>query len=127
MSYIQLGTTLNSNGWQKNVACQSCSLSFRNDSIYINSSSSATSFFFVYAQVVFRRPVSHGWSVALVRGASEFRKERIEAQVPVAATKEAGSVWMGKILILSGGDSVRLNITGNFKRDETIWGAFQLG
>ncbi|XP_015259434.1 PREDICTED: uncharacterized protein LOC107104041 [Cyprinodon variegatus] len=110
-------------GWQEHVVCASCSLSLHQNSIYI-SNSSARSRFFIYAQVVFRRQKKHGLSVKLIRNPSPGKKEKTEAEVPAA--EAGGLVWMGRIVSLNGGDSVRLNITGEYERDKTFWGAFQL-
>ncbi|XP_038161133.1 uncharacterized protein LOC119796581 [Cyprinodon tularosa] len=122
-SYIELETNLDDPGWQEHVVCASCSLSLHQNSIYI-SNSSARSRFFIYAQVVFRRQKKHGLSVKLIRNPSPGKKEKTEAEVPAA--EAGGLVWMGRIVSLNGGDSVRLNITGEYERDKTFWGAFQL-
>ncbi|XP_021167315.2 lymphotoxin-alpha [Fundulus heteroclitus] len=127
-SYIELETSwVDSNHvpdheWTARITCASCSLYLHQDSIYMNSSSPARSHFFIYAQVVFSKPEKGDRSVKLVRNPSPGRKEKVEAEV----TAGARSVWLGRIVTLTGGDSVSLNISGKYQRDETFWGAFQL-
>uniref|UniRef100_A0A3Q2TSN6 TNF family profile domain-containing protein n=1 Tax=Fundulus heteroclitus TaxID=8078 RepID=A0A3Q2TSN6_FUNHE len=108
--------------WTARITCASCSLYLHQDSIYMNRSSPARSHFFIYAQVVFSKPEKGDRSVKLVRNPSPGRKEKVEAEV----TAGARSVWLGRIVTLTGGDSVSLNISGKYQRDETFWGAFQL-
>lgn len=37
-----------------------------------------------------------------------------------------GSVWVAKIVSLTEGDSVRLDIIGDILTENTFWGAYQL-
>ncbi|MEQ2307070.1 hypothetical protein AMECASPLE_014414 [Ameca splendens] len=108
--------------WREHVTCESCSLSFHDNCIYVNNGT-ARSLFFIYAQVVFKKHVTPYWCVKLIRNGSTGKSEKVEAQVRGAASK---LVWMGRIITLTGGDSVTLNITGEYQNEETFWGAFQL-
>ncbi|MED6241841.1 hypothetical protein ATANTOWER_028413, partial [Ataeniobius toweri] len=121
-SYIELETTTIDLEWQEHVTCESCSLSFHDNCIYVNNGT-ARSLFFIYAQVVFKKREKPRWSVKLIRNGSIGKSEKVEAQVLGAASR---LVWMGRIITLTGGDSVTLNITGEYQNEETFWGAFQL-
>ncbi|XP_054878889.1 uncharacterized protein LOC129353567 [Poeciliopsis prolifica] len=125
-SYIQLETHFSKDSWVERVSCGSCSLSLQQDSICFNSSRPESSHFFFYAQVVFRKNQMHKLrpSVMLIRNASENPKKEEMVLASVSAAGE--SVWLGKMVILTEGDSVRLNITGEFLRGDSFWGAFQL-
>ncbi|PWA28204.1 hypothetical protein CCH79_00018546 [Gambusia affinis] len=125
-SYIELETDFSKDAWKERVTCESCSLCLHQDAVYVNSSSLERSIFFFYAQVVFRKNLTHNLpsSVTLIRNATKYPKkdERVLVSVPAAGE----SVWLGKMVILTGGDSVRLSITGEYLRGDSFWGAFQL-
>ncbi|XP_008429261.1 lymphotoxin-alpha [Poecilia reticulata] len=123
-SYIELETHFRENVWMKHVACESCSLCLHQDSIYVNSSRHERALFFFYAQVVFRKNLTHN-HVMLIRNATEYPKKD-ERVLVTGESMAVGSVWLGKMVTLTGGDSVRLSITGEYSRTESFWGAFQL-
>uniref|UniRef100_A0A3B5PV66 TNF family profile domain-containing protein n=1 Tax=Xiphophorus maculatus TaxID=8083 RepID=A0A3B5PV66_XIPMA len=112
--------------WTEHVACASCSLCLHQDAIYVNSSSLESSLFFFYAHVAFRKNTTHNLpsSVMLIRNATKYPKkdERVLVAVPAAGE----SVWLGKMVTLTGGDSVRLRITREYLKGDSFWGAFQL-
>uniref|UniRef100_A0A3B3UKS5 TNF family profile domain-containing protein n=1 Tax=Poecilia latipinna TaxID=48699 RepID=A0A3B3UKS5_9TELE len=116
--------TLTEDVWTTHVACESCSLSLLQNCIYFNSSSHERSHFFFYAQVVFRKNLTHNL-VMLIRNASEYAKKDERILVRGGSATVEG-VWLGKMVTLTGGDSVRLNITGEYSRTHSFWGAFQL-
>ncbi|XP_061573949.1 uncharacterized protein LOC133440643 [Cololabis saira] len=119
-SYIELVKSLDGGSWDPPLRCERCSLLLLNNSIH----STARSVYFVYAQVsVSVRKQHQAKSVALVRDATPYKKAKTLVKVPTVA---GGSVWLGKMVRLAKGDSVSLNIAGEFQRDDTYWGAFQL-
>ncbi|KAG7474484.1 Tumor necrosis factor beta [Solea senegalensis] len=124
LSYIQLIKSLDGHSWEKSLACPSCSLSLRNDSIHCTKDS----LYFLYAQVTFtNRPKNpnHTRSVILKRNPTFGRPLRklVEGRFP--ATTES-SVWVAKIVPLMDGDSVSLVTSDDFLKDSTFWGAYQL-
>ncbi|XP_027866188.1 lymphotoxin-alpha [Xiphophorus couchianus] len=125
-SYIELETHFGKDAWREHVACASCSLCLHQDAIYVNSSSLESSLFFFYAHVAFRKNTTHNLpsSVMLIRNATKYPKkdERVLVAVPAAGE----SVWLGKMVTLTGGDSVRLRITREYLKGDSFWGAFQL-
>ncbi|XP_014873712.1 uncharacterized protein LOC106936962 [Poecilia latipinna] len=123
-SYIELERHFSEDVWTTHVACESCSLSLLQNCIYFNSSSHERSHFFFYAQVVFRKNLTHNL-VMLIRNASEYAKKDERILVRGGSATVEG-VWLGKMVTLTGGDSVRLNITGEYSRTHSFWGAFQL-
>uniref|UniRef100_A0A3B5L540 TNF family profile domain-containing protein n=1 Tax=Xiphophorus couchianus TaxID=32473 RepID=A0A3B5L540_9TELE len=123
---MTLGIIMSHNAWREHVACASCSLCLHQDAIYVNSSSLESSLFFFYAHVAFRKNTTHNLpsSVMLIRNATKYPKkdERVLVAVPAAGE----SVWLGKMVTLTGGDSVRLRITREYLKGDSFWGAFQL-
>ncbi|XP_070767887.1 LOW QUALITY PROTEIN: lymphotoxin-alpha [Enoplosus armatus] len=123
LSYIQLIRSPDNRSWQNSARCHSCSLDLRDGSIYCTESS----LYFIYAQVTFsKHPMNRkAKSVILRRNATFGRsmKKLVEGTFPQTT---AGSVWVGKIVSLTEGDSVSLDITDDFLTDNTFWGAYQL-
>ncbi|XP_033968651.1 uncharacterized protein LOC117468568 isoform X1 [Trematomus bernacchii] len=126
-SYIQLIMFHHNDSWQEAPpSCRSCPLSLSNESIHFKKSST----YFIYAQVNFRKPKHLGRgqrSVTLKRNPTNGRGELVLVEGTFPETT-VGSVWVGKIVNLSKGDSVSLEITAEFAKDSqlTFWGAFQL-
>nr|XP_020500129.2 uncharacterized protein LOC109992006 [Labrus bergylta] len=120
-SYIQL--IKYGGSWQAEHSCESCSLELRENSIHC----SQTSLYFLYAQVTFSRhpKTSLTKTVILKRNASSYISKKILVEGTFRNTTE-GSVWVGKIVSLTKGDSISLDITDDFLTDSTFWGAYQL-
>ncbi|XP_034467857.1 uncharacterized protein LOC117777292 isoform X1 [Hippoglossus hippoglossus] len=121
-SFIQLMKSLN-NTWVESPECPSCSLVLSNDSILCRKNS----LYLIYAQVTFyeHQSKSQAKSVILKRDATigKVMRKLVEGTFP--STTE-GSVWVAKIVNLMKGDSVSLDVTDDFRRDSTFWGAYQL-
>ncbi|XP_076592869.1 lymphotoxin-alpha [Chaetodon auriga] len=107
-SYIELVRSTGKDSWQTSDSCDSCSLVLRDNTIYFKKAS----IYFIYAQVTFskhqkRNQTNH---VILKRNPSFGRttKKLIEGTFP--HTMES-SVWVAKVVRLTEGDSVSLNIT----------------
>lgn len=109
--------------WEHLDSCDSCFLVLHNDSIHCKKDG----LYFIYSQVTFSEltvsPPPR--SVILIRNARPGRrlKKLVEGSF---SHKQEGSVWVAKIVKLSEGDSFSINITGDFLRQSTFWGAFQL-
>uniref|UniRef100_A0A3Q3END9 TNF family profile domain-containing protein n=1 Tax=Kryptolebias marmoratus TaxID=37003 RepID=A0A3Q3END9_KRYMA len=109
--------------WVEDLSCASCSLILKNNSIYCNRTGSAPAPYFIYAQVVFKKS-GQARSVTLIRNASSSGKsQRNLVEVPAPAE---GSVWLGKIIKLTDGESISLQIHGEYRKENTFWGGFQL-
>lgn len=54
---------------------------------------------------------------------SQSEKMLVEGIFPSTAE---GSVWVSRAIKLKKGDTVRINITGDFLTDISYWGAFEL-
>ncbi|XP_032374912.1 lymphotoxin-alpha [Etheostoma spectabile] len=123
-SHIQLQKSMD-NHWQVTLPrCLSCSLVLLNDSIHCNDSG----LYFIYAQVTFNKPKeSQTKLVTLKRNATLGRKQKTLVEGTFPNTTE-GTVWVAKTVSLTAGDSVSLNIKGDFLKDSTLtfWGAYQL-
>ncbi|KAL7394148.1 hypothetical protein ABVT39_021384 [Epinephelus coioides] len=125
-SYIQLVKPSKSQPWQdSDKRCTSCSLILHNDSIYCTESG----LYFMYAQVTFSKLQKKNQTVSVIlkRNASFGKSEKhlVEGTFP---NTTVGPVWVAKMVSLTVGDSVSLNITDDFLTDSalTFWGAFQL-
>ncbi|XP_023141980.2 uncharacterized protein LOC111579092 [Amphiprion ocellaris] len=118
-SYIQLMKSGKDQYWEESPGCDSCSLVLRNDSIYCKKKS----WYFIYAQVTFRK-THQSKSVVLKRNEvfGKSMKKLAEGTCPL----EEGFVWVARIVSLTEGDSVSLEISGDILKDSTVWGAFQL-
>ncbi|XP_030250397.1 lymphotoxin-alpha [Sparus aurata] len=120
-SFIQLH--MHRDSWEHLDSCDSCFLVLHNDSIHCKKDG----LYFIYSQVTFSEltvsPPPR--SVILIRNARPGRrlKKLVEGSF---SHKQEGSVWVAKIVKLSEGDSFSINITGDFLRQSTFWGAFQL-
>ncbi|XP_049438822.1 uncharacterized protein LOC125892706 [Epinephelus fuscoguttatus] len=126
LSYIQLVKPSKSQPWQDLYKrCTSCSLILQNDSIHCTENG----LYFMYAQVTFSKlqKKSQTVSVILKRNAS-FGKSEIHLVEGTFPNTTVGPVWVAKMVSLTVGDSVSLNITDDFLTDTmlTFWGAFQL-
>ncbi len=103
--------------------CHSCSLLLHDNSILCKTDG----LFFIYAQVTFSKHPKKNLtkSVILKRNAvlGKTVKKLVEGTFP--HTTE-GSVWVAKIVSLTNGDSISLDITDDFLTDSTFWGAYQL-
>ncbi|XP_069393351.1 lymphotoxin-alpha [Paralichthys olivaceus] len=122
-SFIQLIKSVTDDSWQEAPPCRSSSLALRNNSIHCQKNS----LYFIYAQVTFtvHHNTSGAKSVILVRNPTVGRRKKKLVVGTFPGTTE-GSVWVGKIVHLVEGDSVSLNITDDFLKDNTFWGAYQL-
>ncbi|XP_068591933.1 lymphotoxin-alpha [Cebidichthys violaceus] len=126
LSYIQLIKTVGNPSWQNSPPrCQSCSLVLRNDSIHCTKSSH----YFLYAQVTFTEPrkKSQTKSVILKINPSFGRVVKVLVEGIFPDITE-GSVWVANVVRLTEGDSVSLDIEGEFKTQSssTFWGAYEL-
>ncbi|KAF3839514.1 hypothetical protein F7725_018231 [Dissostichus mawsoni] len=95
-----------------------------NDSIHFKERST----YFIYAQVNFRKHHGKGQrSVTLKRNPTNGRGELVLVEGTFPETT-VGSVWVSKLVNLSEGDSVSLEIRAEINKDSqfTFWGAFQL-
>ncbi|XP_051263055.1 uncharacterized protein LOC127367333 isoform X2 [Dicentrarchus labrax] len=124
-SYIQL-ISPDMHSWQNDIQtpkCQSCHLDLRDNFIFCMKDS----LYFIYAQVTFSKHAnkSQSKSVILKKNASFGRRERILVEGTLPHTTE-GSVWVAKIVKLTEGDSVSINITDYFRTYSTFWGAYEL-
>lgn len=115
--------TASDNPWQELPGCQSCTLVLQGNSILCKKDS----LYFIYAQVTFSKHPKKNQtkSVILKRNPAHGKsvKKLVEGTFP--HTTE-GSVWVAKIVSLTEGDSVSLDITDDFLTDNTFWGAYQL-
>ncbi|XP_034554276.1 uncharacterized protein LOC117823262 [Notolabrus celidotus] len=122
-SFIQLIKSQDSRSWTAEHECESCSLDLRNDSIHCRQ----TSLYFLYAQVTFsRHPKNNKTKSVIVKRNASFgmsRKKLVEGTFPITTQ---GSVWVAKIVSLTEGDSISLDITDDFLTETTFWGAYQL-
>ncbi|KAM9722951.1 uncharacterized protein ACNS7B_018506 [Menidia menidia] len=131
-SFIQLTSYEQQNSWENLQPDKSdrCSLCLRGNGLL----STGGGHFFVYAQVAFGGP---GEAVLTRRPAGRRRKPVVLLQLVATATGAmatgamatggaAGPVWGAKLARLGPGDSLRLNITGDYERENTYWGAFQI-
>ncbi|XP_068613552.1 lymphotoxin-alpha [Brachionichthys hirsutus] len=104
-------------------SCDSCVLVLRDDSIHCT----AKGLYFLYAQVTFNKypKTRRDMSVIIIQNAQFGKSERtlVEGSYPKTM---GGSVWVANVVNLSQGDSISINITGDFLSDNTYWGAFQL-
>ncbi|XP_036930654.1 lymphotoxin-alpha [Acanthopagrus latus] len=119
LSYIQLYKPGDS--WKDLESCDSCFLVLHNNSIHCMEDS----LYFIYSQVTFSKLSHPPRSVILIKNARPGRHLKKLVEGSFSHTLE-GSVWVAKIVRLRKGDSVSINITGDFRRDSTFWGAFQL-
>ncbi|XP_068425878.1 lymphotoxin-alpha [Clinocottus analis] len=125
VSYIQLTKTLENSSWHNpGPRCPSCSLYLRNDSIHCTKSS----LYFFYAQVTFHKlQKSQTKSVILKKNPTSGTEIKILVEGTFPPTTE-GSVWVANIVSLTEGDSVSLDIKGDFLKNHmsTFWGAYEL-
>ncbi|XP_073341857.1 lymphotoxin-alpha [Pagrus major] len=118
LSYIQLYKHHDS--WKASDSCDSCSLVLRNDSIHCKKES----LYLIYSQVTFSKD-DQPKSVILIRNARPgiSLKKLVQGTFP---HEPEGSLWVAKIVKLSKGDSVSIDIKGEIRRESTFWGAFEL-
>ncbi|KAM7421414.1 hypothetical protein PAMA_015510 [Pampus argenteus] len=132
LSYIQLKPAYNSttatgqkdkHTWEIFLPeCDSCSLTLHNNHIYCTENS----LYFLYAQVTFSKNLkTEKYSVTLIRNAAFGKIPKTLVGGIFPHTTE-WSVWVAKIVSLDEGDSVTLNISGDFLTEDTFWGAYQL-
>ncbi|KAG7216542.1 hypothetical protein INR49_002029 [Caranx melampygus] len=122
LSYIQLDKSA-TGSWEVSHGVQFSILFLRNDSIHFTK----TGLYFIYAQVTFTKheSKSHMKSVILIRNEREGKQMKTLAEGTFPSTCES-SVWVAKIVKLSGGDSVSLNVTDQVLVQNTFWGAYQI-
>ncbi|XP_054638030.1 lymphotoxin-alpha [Dunckerocampus dactyliophorus] len=122
-SYIELMKFSDKRRWQKcSPTCDPCTLALRDDSIQ----SAKDGVYFLYAHVTFAKGASSkAKSVIVTRNATGGKSTRklVEGTFPNTTT---GSVWVAKMVRLQEGDSVSVNISGDFLTEDTFWGAFEL-
>lgn len=120
---LNLLTASDRESWQPSQRCDSCFLKERNDSILCGKNG----LYLIYAQVTFSSLSSpeKPKSVILIRNArlGRDKKTLVEGTFPHASKS---SVWVAKIITLKDDDSISINITGDFLRDITYWGAVEL-
>ncbi|KAM7383042.1 hypothetical protein PAMP_002729 [Pampus punctatissimus] len=131
LSYIQLKPEYNRTSAAKNKhfwkvykpECDSCSLTLHDNYIHCTENS----LYFLYAQVTFSKHLTENYSksVTLIRNATFGKRNKTLVGGTFPYTTE-GSVWVAKIVSLDEGDSVSLNISGDFLTEHTFWGAYQL-
>uniref|UniRef100_A0A3B3CJL0 TNF family profile domain-containing protein n=1 Tax=Oryzias melastigma TaxID=30732 RepID=A0A3B3CJL0_ORYME len=107
------------NSWKASLKSEPSTLYVNQDSIY----SKRKSHYFVYAQVTFKNGDSSQRSVILQRNGTAGKQLRVLAEARGSA---GSSVWVGKIIKLAENDSISLNISGTFKKENTFWGVYQL-
>lgn len=112
-----------SSSWQEFHTGGSCSLHQLEGYIHCRKSS----LYFLYAQVAFAKHPSESQSKAVILlrnpGYGKGLKKLAEGTFP--PTTE-GSVWVANVVRLKEGDTISINITGEFLSDITLWGAFEL-
>uniref|UniRef100_A0A3Q2XL75 THD domain-containing protein n=1 Tax=Hippocampus comes TaxID=109280 RepID=A0A3Q2XL75_HIPCM len=104
--------------------CDRCTLALRNDSILFGQDG----VYFLYAHVTFTEQSirgGRGKSVIVTRNATSGKSVRKLAEGSFPAATH-GSVWVAKMVRLQEGDSVSINISGDFLTEDTFWGAFQI-
>ncbi|XP_061920145.1 lymphotoxin-alpha isoform X3 [Entelurus aequoreus] len=123
-SYIQLMKSSSSHPWVTGPpSCDPCTLTLRDDSIQ----SAKDGVYFLYVHVTFTKGLrsSKDKSVVLTRNATSGKSTRKLVEGTFPATTH-GSVWVANMVRLQEGDSVSVNISGDFLTEETFWGAFEL-
>lgn len=115
-------STAEGSSWVDSLSCDSCFLTWQNDSILCKKDG----LYFLYAQVAFRRdsPKTNSKVVLLIRYRSHGQSEKKIVEGTYASTTE--SVWVSKVIELRKGDRVKINITGSILHDPSYWGAFEL-
>nr|XP_061814791.1 uncharacterized protein LOC133605460 [Nerophis lumbriciformis] len=123
-SYIQLMKSSSSHPWVTGPpSCDPCTLTLRDDSIQ----SAKDGVYFLYVHVTFTKGLrsSKDKSVVLTRNATSGKSTRKLVEGTFPATTQ-GSVWVANMVRLQEGDSVSVNISGDFLTEDTFWGAFEL-
>ncbi|XP_019734190.1 lymphotoxin-alpha [Hippocampus comes] len=124
-SYIQIMKSSNRHPWESSSPmCDRCTLALRNDSILFGQDG----VYFLYAHVTFTEQSirgGRGKSVIVTRNATSGKSVRKLAEGSFPAATH-GSVWVAKMVRLQEGDSVSINISGDFLTEDTFWGAFQI-
>ncbi|KAF6729444.1 hypothetical protein FQA47_025716 [Oryzias melastigma] len=118
LSFIEVTLSMD-NSWKASLKSEPSTLYVDQDSIY----SKRKSHYFVYAQVTFKNGDSSQRSVILQRNGTAGKQLRVLAEARGSA---GSSVWVGKIIKLAENDSISLNISGTFKKENTFWGVYQL-
>uniref|UniRef100_A0A3Q0T803 THD domain-containing protein n=1 Tax=Amphilophus citrinellus TaxID=61819 RepID=A0A3Q0T803_AMPCI len=122
-SFIELLLLSNSYpAWKESEPrCKSRSLVLKENAIYVNQSG----FYFLYAQVTFRKEQSGEKRVFLQRTGFLDGKTKLLAEGIYPQSTES-SVWVAKIVSLRKNDSVSINITAEIRKDQTYWGLIEL-
>ncbi|XP_070823063.1 lymphotoxin-alpha [Chaetodon trifascialis] len=124
-SYIELVRSIGKDSWETSNGCEVCSLVVRDNTIYFKKES----VYFIYAQVTFSKHNKENQTnyVMLKKNPSfgKSTKKLIEGTFPHTTER---SVWVARMVKLTKGDSVSLNITGDYQKDSarTFWGAYEL-
>lgn len=115
-------TATDGTSWVDSESCDSCFLARKNDAILCKKDS----VYFLYAQVAFSRHSrkTNSKSVVLIKHPSHGPNRKLVEGI-YASTTEA-SVWVSRAVKLKKGDRVKINITGDFLKDISHWGAFEL-
>ncbi|XP_049586505.1 lymphotoxin-alpha isoform X2 [Syngnathus scovelli] len=123
-SYIQIMKSSKGQPWESSSPrCDQCSLELRDDSIQFG----RDGVYFLYAQVTFTEQSGNGEQrVIVTRNATSGKSVRKLAEGFYPAGTSHGSVWLAKMVRLQEGDSVSVNISGDFLTEDTFWGAFQI-
>ncbi|XP_037129701.1 lymphotoxin-alpha [Syngnathus acus] len=123
-SYIQIMKPSKGQPWESSLpTCDQCSLELRDDSIQFG----RDGVYFLYAQVTFTEQSGSGEQrVIVTKNATSGKSIRKLAEGYYPAGTSHGSVWLAKMVRLREGDSVSVNISGDFLTDDTFWGAFQI-
>ncbi|KAL6109687.1 uncharacterized protein ACO6RY_12759 [Pungitius sinensis] len=131
-SHIQLtNNLLEKPAWKISTPeCPSCHLTLRNDSIHFAKSG----LYFIYAQVTFMGPDQN--ADAPKKSVILKKNERFGTALRVLAegnsdktdSHQEVSVWVANVVSLTEGDSVSLDVKGEFLKDTslTFWGAYEL-
>ncbi|KAI3361312.1 hypothetical protein L3Q82_013493 [Scortum barcoo] len=116
-------TVPNNYSWQVSSRCSNCDLILHNNSIYFKKES----LYLIYAQVTFSRHHKNNLtkSVILKRNAMPGVSVRKLAGGTFPHRTE-GTVWVANIVSLNPGDSISLDISDDYLKDNTFWGAYQL-
>ncbi|XP_055083706.1 uncharacterized protein LOC129456886 [Periophthalmus magnuspinnatus] len=127
LSYIQLIPNESQN-WTRDtaisgdLACNSCPLDIVNSSINCR----MEGLYLVYAQVSFSELTSDNSHVYLTKNEVPGESRTTRIFVDISVPKSQKSVSVMKVVILEEGDSVSLEITGDFCTKGTFWGMIQL-
>lgn len=115
-------TAIDGTSWVDSETCGSCFLARQNSSILCKKDG----LYFLYVQVAFSKHSQNGnnKSVVLIRKSSHSTSRKIVEGIYASTTED--SVWVSRAVKLKKGDTVSISIIGDFLKDISYWGAFEL-